>query len=139
LSALLEIPLPITSKKALVVLLKDKGFDSGQAQWMTTNLKQVSSNPEKYIWKMDLPVIDVLFKKFLATDCWPTLRQPPQNAHIHFVRAEYNKFWTPDVLHKFAQLPSMDRVHIHLLEKSGHWVHVDNPQSLFQIMASSFK
>ncbi|KAF0684040.1 Aste57867_23961 [Aphanomyces stellatus] len=141
LPKLMEVPLPITSKKELVALLEAKGFDTGQAQWMTTNLKLVSSPGdarEEYVWKMDLAVVHKLFRAFLTTDCWPTLEHPPPGARIHFVRAEYNKFWTPAILAQFAAL-SGDAVTLHLLEKSDHWVHVDNPHGLFALVERSFQ
>ncbi|KAG9406379.1 hypothetical protein AC1031_002697 [Aphanomyces cochlioides] len=136
LPALMEVPLPITSKKGLVQLLEAKGFETGQAQWMTTNLKAISNSPEEYVWKMDLPVIHTLFRAFLTTDCWPILTYLPGNANVHFVRAEYNKFWTNEVVRRFD---GRDRVHLHLLEKADHWVHVDNPTGLFALMEQSFK
>ncbi|KDO31702.1 hypothetical protein SPRG_03620 [Saprolegnia parasitica CBS 223.65] len=137
LPALLSVPLPIKSKRELVAVLEAKGFETGQAQWMTTNLKPTAANADEFEWKMDLPVIDVLFKAFLATDCWPILAHPPPATSIHFVRAEYNKFWTPTVLDRFDALPSRDRVHVHLLPKSDHWVHVDNPNGLFALLSAS--
>ncbi|ETV96362.1 hypothetical protein, variant [Aphanomyces invadans] len=138
LPKLMEVPLPIVSKKELVALLEAKGFDTGQAQWMTTNLKPMG---DKFVWKMDLPVVDVLFRAFLATDCWPILEHPPVGAEIHVVMAEYNKFWTPEVIHRFDGVAKTTggRVHLHLLAKADHWVHVDNPQGLFALMKRSFK
>ncbi|CAK4357406.1 unnamed protein product [Aphanomyces euteiches] len=136
LPALMEVPLPITSKKGLVQLLEAKGFETGQAQWMTTNLKAISNSPEEYVWKMDLPVIHTLFRAFLTTDCWPILTYLPGDANVHFVRAEYNKFWTNEVVRRFD---GVDRVHLHLLEMADHWVHVDNPTGLFALMEQSFK
>ncbi|OQR98278.1 alpha/beta hydrolase domain-containing protein 11-like [Achlya hypogyna] len=135
LPALLSVPLPIKSKRELVAVLEAKGFETGQAQWMTTNLKPTETNADEFEWKMNLPVIDIMFKAFLATDCWPIIEHPPRGASIHFVRAEYNKFWTPEVLARFATLPPS--VHVHLLPKADHWVHVDNPSGLFAMVESS--
>ncbi|RQM24498.1 hypothetical protein B5M09_003238 [Aphanomyces astaci] len=138
LPKLMEVPMPIATKKELVATLEAKGFDIGQAQWMTTNLKPLGDG---FVWKMDLPVVALLFKAFLATDCWPILEHPPPNTHIHVVRAELNKFWTRDVIRRFDTVATQThhRVHLHLLEKADHWVHVDNPQGLFAIMQRSFK
>ncbi|OQS04880.1 hypothetical protein THRCLA_02920 [Thraustotheca clavata] len=139
LPTLLSLPVPIASKREFVALLESKGFETRQAQWMTTNLKSLENDPEQFEWKMNLAVIQVMFQAFLATDCWPILYDPPLNTSIHIVQAEYNQLWTEEILTRFRQLPTRDRVHLHLLEKSDHWVHIDNPNGLFAMMEKSLQ
>lgn len=42
---------------------------------------------------------------------------------------------TEDVLAKFSHAcsDSKGKTHLHLLQNSGHWVNVDNPDGLFEI------
>ncbi|EEY53155.1 serine protease family S33, putative [Phytophthora infestans T30-4] len=97
-----KIPLPIRSKAQLVKDLQGHGVALGEAQWLTTNLRLTSKNPELYEWKMDVDVIEQLFQSFLASDLWPVVENPPvtegKDVEIHFVHASKNNMWTSDLL-----------------------------------------
>lgn len=60
---------------------------------------------------------------------------------INFVRAENSDRWEPDTVQRLESLAARERdgsegkVAVHVLPKAGHWVHVDNPKGLVQIMA----
>lgn len=132
-----KIPLPIRSKVQLVKDLQDQGVALGEAQWLTTNLRLANKSPELYEWKMDVDVIEQLFRSFLATDLWPVVENAPategKDVELHFVHASKNNMWTPDLLDRL-DAQQENQVYHHLLEKSGHWVHIDNPVGLMQII-----
>ncbi|CAI5727784.1 unnamed protein product [Peronospora destructor] len=132
-----KIPLPICSKAQLVKDLQSYGIALGEAQWLTTNLHLVCKSPELYEWKMDVDVIEQLFHSFLATDLWPVVENPPamngKDVELHFVHASKNNMWTPELLDRL-DAQQENQVYHHLLEKSGHWVHIDNPVGLMEII-----
>jgi pimeloyl-ACP methyl ester carboxylesterase len=132
-----KIPLPIHSKAQLVKDLQGYGVALGEAQWLTTNLRMTSKSPELYEWKMDVDVIEQLFSSFLATDLWPVVEHPPategKDVELHFVHASKNDMWTPELLDRL-DAQQEHQVYHHLLEKSGHWVHIDNPVGLMKII-----
>ncbi|KAG1692376.1 hypothetical protein DVH05_025544 [Phytophthora capsici] len=132
-----KIPLPIRSKAQLVKDLQSYGVALGEAQWLTTNLRLTSKSPELYEWKMDVDVIEQLFRSFLASDLWPIVDDPPstegKDVEIHFVHASKNNMWTPELLDRL-DAQQENQVYHHLLEKSGHWVHIDNPIGLMKII-----
>eukprot|EP00644_Phytophthora_capsici_P015567 jgi/Phyca11/20680/fgenesh1_pg.PHYCAscaffold_70_\ len=132
-----KIPLPIRSKAQLVKDLQSYGVALGEAQWLTTNLRLTSKSPELYEWKMDVDVIEQLFRSFLASDLWPVVDDPPstegKDVEIHFVHASKNNMWTPELLDRL-DAQQENQVYHHLLEKSGHWVHIDNPIGLMKII-----
>ena len=55
---------------------------------------------------------------------------------IHLVRAEKNLRWTQSMIDELEQLSPNTTVH--LLENAGHWVHVDNPSGLQQLLSPYF-
>ncbi|GMF16220.1 unnamed protein product [Phytophthora lilii] len=132
-----KIPLPIRSKAQLVKDLQGYGIALGEAQWLTTNLRLTSKSPELYEWKMDVDVIEQLFRSFLATDLWPVVENPPategKDVELHFVHASKNNMWTPELLDRL-DAQQENQVYHHLLEKSGHWVHIDNPVGLMKLI-----
>lgn len=61
---------------------------------------------------------------------------------IVIVRAENNEIWDSDMVQKLNLLAqrkddgTKGKVSVHLLPKSGHWVHKDNPEGLLEIMTA---
>ncbi|KAF3778215.1 ABHD11 protein [Nymphaea thermarum] len=79
-------------------------------------------------------------------DYWPLLEKPPKGTDIMIVRAERSDRWTPEVIQKLESLTSKGaeeaskgRVLYHVLPDAGHWVHVDNPKGLLDIMIPHMK
>ena len=78
------------------------------------------------------------------TSYWSLLEHPPKGLEIAIVRAENSDRWHPHVLQKLEDLSGKGgragegKVSLHVLPKSGHWVHVDNPKGLLEIMAPNF-
>lgn len=79
-------------------------------------------------------------KSSRETDCWPILEQTPEGMEIAIVRAENSDRWDPDTVQRLESLGSRKvdgaggKVSVHVLPKSGHWVHVDNPKGLLDIV-----
>lgn len=129
-----SIPLPILSKATLIADLQERGIGLGEAQWLTTSLKLTSMSPEMYDWKMDIPVIESLFQSFLANDLWHVVREnDAMRTHIHFVQADRSKMWNNAVVERLRSLKGQG-IHHHVLRNSDHWVHIDNPHGLLEII-----
>lgn len=75
---------------------------------------------------------------------WSLLESPPNDLEIAIVRAENSDRWPEHVVNRLNHLsqkrrvPEEGKVSFHLLPKSGHWVHVDNPKGLLEIVAPNF-
>lgn len=60
---------------------------------------------------------------------------------ITIVRAEKSDRWDPDVIQRLESLAaregndSQGKVSVQVLPNAGHWVHVDNPKGLLDIVA----
>lgn len=127
-----SIPLPILNRNDLVDQLVSSGFSKGIGTWMTTNLA-----PRKeggFQWTFDLEGIDQMYKSYEQESLWSFLERPPEGLKLDFVRAENSQFrWAgaDEILIKALGHG------VHLLEDSGHWVHTDNPEGLFQIIKHS--
>lgn len=73
---------------------------------------------------------------------WPLLEHPPQGTEIAIVRAENSDRWDSDLIQRLENVASgggdkpEGKVSVHILPNSGHWVHVDNPKKLLEIVAS---
>lgn len=133
ISALRHFPLPISRKDELVRALEQGGFSQGTAQWAATNLIPLE-NGMGLTWKIDLEAIQKMYRSYENTNLWPLLENPADGIEISFVRAELSSFrWSgqdQDLIRAYGH-------QVHLLQNSGHWVHADNPNGLFNIIAPS--
>jgi pimeloyl-ACP methyl ester carboxylesterase len=81
---------------------------------------------------------------FREGDYWPLLEHPPKGLDIAIVQAEHSDRWDPNDVQRLKALsrieckPDAGKVSLHVLPKSGHWVHVDNPKGLLEIMVPNF-
>lgn len=130
------LPMPLDSRKQLVESLTGAGFSVEGAQWMATNLKPVSSGSRQLDWTFDIYGIKELYSSYEACDLWPMLEQwKPKNCHVDFIRAEKSAFkWPEETLQRIDSTGCG----VHFLERSSHWVHIDNPSGLIDILAPSF-
>lgn len=72
---------------------------------------------------------------------WNLLENPPRGTDIMIVRAENSDRWGQDAIQRIQNLASRGetdsrgKVSLCVLPNAGHWVHVDNPKGLLEIVA----
>ena len=128
IGALRGIPLPLASREALVAHLTARGFSGGLARWMTTNLERT---PGGLRWRFDLDGVEALIRDYFALDLRSVLQTPVSGLEIHVVRAANSDRWTPESLADVEDSLAT----LHTLPDAGHWLHVDNPDGLQDLMA----
>lgn len=129
--ALRQVPVPLQRREELLDLLGGMGLSDMLSRWMTTNLTRGEGG---LVWSFDLDAVEAMLRDYLAQDLWHVLESPWRPAELHVVRAERSDRWTPEVLEHFEALPEAARVHLHLLPDAGHWLHVDNPGGLMDLL-----
>jgi pimeloyl-ACP methyl ester carboxylesterase len=130
--AVRAVPMPAASRRHVVEhLMQESGLSGGLAEWMATNLKRVDDH---YEWVFELDAIEELMRDYFGVDLWGYLAQPRESPEIRLVVAERSDRWTPDLRARARALPAASRVIYHELERSGHWVHVDNPDGMLALL-----
>jgi pimeloyl-ACP methyl ester carboxylesterase len=131
--AVRAVPVPARSRRDVIDHLTGQaGLSSGLAEWMATNLRRQG---EQYVWTFDLDAIEQLMTDYFSVDLWGFLAQKRETPELHLVVAERSSRWTPEQRQRAQALPPETRVTYHELPNSGHWVHVDNPGGLLEIIA----
>ncbi|CAA2957732.1 protein ABHD11 [Olea europaea var. sylvestris] len=139
LETLQSLPSTIPSRKWLVDHMLKLGFSKSLSEWIGSNLKQ---SGEEQTWAFNLEGAVQMFDSYRVTDYWPLLEHPPKGMEIAIVRAENSDRWDLDVIKQLESLATTKRVDetegkvsVHVLPNAGHWVHVDNPKGLLEIVA----
>jgi pimeloyl-ACP methyl ester carboxylesterase len=134
IAAVRSVPMPAASRRDVVNhLITSEGLSSGLAEWMATNLKREG---QSYRWVFDLDGIEELMRDYFRVDLWGFLAQPRTRPQFELVVAERSDRWTAQLRTRAQTLPASAQVHYHELPDSGHWVHVDNPGALLELMAA---
>lgn len=85
-----------------------------------------------------------MFRLFRETSYWSLLEEPPKGTEIAILRAENSDRWELDVVQRLERLAgrvtdsSLGKLSFNVLPNSGHWVHVDNPKGLLDLVTPSF-
>ena len=119
------------SRQQVTDLLEGAGLHRGVAMWMASNIISVGDH---YTWRFDIRYLQRLIEDFFATDLWELVRCPPSGMEIHFIKAEHANVLKESACQKILALEQVHgRVHLHRID-AGHWVHVDNPKGLLNIL-----
>lgn len=130
--AVQSVPLPITNRQHVVQHLMAAGMSSGLSNWMTTNVAREGND---YRWAFDMDGIVELLQDYFERDLWPFLEQAREQPEFHMVVAEKSDRWNGDMTARARGLGPQTKTSVHILEKAGHWVHVDNPEGLLRLLS----
>jgi pimeloyl-ACP methyl ester carboxylesterase len=133
LKVLQNLSSTIPSRKWLVDYMLNLGFSKSLSDWIGSNLK---NSGDQMTWAFDLNNAIQMFDSYRETEYWDLLENPPNGMDIELVRGENSDRWNPDLIQRLEKLDeSKANVNLHLLKNSGHWIHVDNPKGLLEIVA----
>ncbi|KAK3166043.1 hypothetical protein QOZ80_1AG0040810 [Eleusine coracana subsp. coracana] len=141
LQTLASLPSSLPSRKWVVDHMLSLGFSKSLSEWIGSNLKK---DNEHVTWAFDLQAAIDMFNSYRERDYWPLLEHPPKGLEIAIVQAERSDRWDPSDVQRLKALsrregkPDAGKVSLHVLPNSGHWVHVDNPKGLLEIMVPNF-
>ncbi|KAL2611154.1 hypothetical protein R1flu_022846 [Riccia fluitans] len=136
LSTIEGLPDPLPSRRWLVDYMLEKGHSRSLAEWLGSNLKRAGSG-EEMTWVFNPREATEMLNSHREADYWPVLESPPKDMEIHIVRAVKSVRWLPDVVSRLEKLSNTGKIFYHVLQNAGHWVHVDNPEGLADIIVPS--
>ncbi|MEE2714026.1 MAG: alpha/beta hydrolase [Planctomycetota bacterium] len=130
IAAVKDIVLPVARRAQVQDKLRACGLSRAVAGWMATNLVR---GDDGYSWHFDRDVLDALLIDYWEEDLWPTAEAPPGDVQVHLVRAGRSDRWTSDDLLRLGGVKN-----VHVLPTAGHWLHVDDPDALEELLGQAF-
>jgi pimeloyl-ACP methyl ester carboxylesterase len=123
---------PAPDRNRIVAELMGQGLSSGTSNWLATNLERTA---EGMVWRFDLDAIHELMLDYFRVDLWPVLESGAADTDFRVVVAERSDRWAPENRARLQALAaSRPHAKLHLVPNAGHWLHVDNPEFLLQLM-----
>ncbi|WP_437588913.1 alpha/beta fold hydrolase [Sorangium sp. So ce1000] len=142
LELLRAIPQPIPSREAFLDAVKAAGFSRGIAEWLAMNVRREGDG---FRIRLDLDILDDLLTDYFARDLWHVLEDPPAPAvpgvearRIHVVLGGRSASISPASRDRFETLAARAPwLSVHVLPGAGHWLHVDDPEGLFDVIRAA--
>jgi esterase len=129
------VPVPLPRRADVVPLLRAQGLSEGLASWMTTNLDR---REDGFVWTFDLERIKTLLRDYDSRDLWPYIEaRASSSIDLRFVVAERSERLDAPIRERLQRLAAEGRLHYELLPNAGHWLHVDNPEGLLELIAKA--
>lgn len=144
IDAVAKLPTQFESREELKSLLLGNGntFPKDLVDWLGTNLvpvdpKRGALSPLR--WVFDVNGVSALYEAYERSDetALKVVTNPQAPHETHVVRAERSKRWDADVLDVLESANSnpSNSSNFHTLPNAGHWLHVDNPDGLRELIA----
>jgi esterase len=115
------------------------GVDRPTAMWLAMNLRAAPDG--SYALRVDLPALRALLDDYFARDEWPVLEDANRETQFHLVVGGRSSVLDAEELAHAERLARdaalRGRIHLHVLPDAGHWVHVDAPDALFDLVAAA--
>ena len=126
---------PAAERASVIAELMAQGLSSGTANWLATNLERTADG---FVWRFNLDAINELMLDYFRVDLWPVLESGPTDSDFRVVVAERSDRWAPENRARLeALVAKSDRAKLHVVPNAGHWLHVDNPAFLLELMAQN--
>lgn len=132
IGAVRDTTTPAPERQNVVAQLMAGGLSSGTSNWLATNLER---RAEGFVWRFNLDAIYELMLDYFRVDLWPVLESGQTDTDFRIVVAERSDRWAPE---NRARLQTLTRarptVKLDVVPDAGHWLHVDNPGFLLELM-----
>ena len=121
------------SRSECIQALVEEGVAPPIATWLATNL--VRGDDAVYRWSFDLDGLAELLDDYWRVDGYALIDRiaPP----VHGVRAANSDRWSDAELARIDALAARGAITAHLLADAAHWLHVDNPDGLLDLLAGA--
>jgi pimeloyl-ACP methyl ester carboxylesterase len=129
---LAAMPQPLPSRERFVEIVAAHGHPRGIAEWLAMNLRR---SDDGFRLRLDLDAVRALLDDYFTVDLWRVLEDGNRARELHMVLGGASDALDPADRARLKTLGS--RVHTHVLEGAGHWVHVDAPDALFALLAGA--
>ncbi len=131
------LPSDWDSREAFVAAIVDAGQAEPIAKWLAMNLKRTEDGGRRF--GPDLGTIHELLLDYAETDEWGVVESIPTSCSLDFVLGGRSSVVSPDDRARLEAIASRDpRLRVHLIERAGHWVHVDAAESLVALLVEGF-
>ena len=146
IATLLGLPPRFDTRAQFVDAVVAAGIAKSVAQWLATNLSsrpsRLSSGPDLveheggWRFALDLGHITELLRDFTQIDLWPLVdAEIEAGTRVCLVLGERSEAVFGEELAQAHRRAQRGLLEVYTVPNAGHWVHVDNPVGLLEVLA----
>jgi pimeloyl-ACP methyl ester carboxylesterase len=133
LELLERLPPTFDSRPAFVHTLEDAGQSRMLASWLAMNVRR--GDDDGYRLQLALPVVRAVLEDYFRDDRWREVERHDAMRELHVVTGGRSFVIDADTRARFEAIDvAVAAMHHHVLERAGHWLHVDAGHELLQMM-----
>lgn len=125
-----RLPRTWARREDFVAAVLADGHDQGLAQWLAMNV--VPDAAGTLVLRLDTAAVREMITDYASIDLWPELLDPT-HGRVEIVVAERASVFTPVDRERLAQVPA--HLHVHAID-AGHWLHIDAPGAVVDLLAA---
>ena len=130
------LPEHFPTRESFIDYIVKSGTDRPIAMWLAMNLR-TAPDGNGYALRVELPALRALLDDYFARDEWPVIERESKT-RFHIVVGGRSTVLDEAERRRAEQLASeSERVRLHVIEGAGHWIHVDAPDALFDLVAAA--
>ena len=119
------------SRNAFIEAMTGDGITRPIAGWLAMNLVR---DGDGFRFGPSLSRIQALLDDYFVQDLWSVL-EAPTGPRVHVVLGGKSAVFGADDIARVERLATGERVSLDVIDDAGHWVHVDAPDALREILA----
>jgi pimeloyl-ACP methyl ester carboxylesterase len=133
--ALDTLPRRWASRDAFVAAVVEAGQPSPIARWLAMNLQRTDDG--KRVFGPDLGVIHDLIADYSSVDSWDVVEALPDGCTLDVVIGGRSGVFSQSDRERVQRIAQQNpSVSVHVIERAGHWVHVDAANTLVSLLTS---
>jgi len=135
LETLESLPEPLASRERFVELALEAGHARAVTEWLAMNVRR---SDDGFRLRLDLPAIRAMLDDYHAADLWSVVERVENAEKLDVILGGASDTVDPEARSRLRQLAATEpRVRLHVLERAGHWLHVDDPEGLLDVFRSA--
>jgi len=136
LEVLERLPARLASREELVASIERAGHTRAIGQWLAM---QLEPEGDAFRLRLDLPVVRAMLEDFYQRDLWSAVEDPAMPGELHVVVAGRSTSVPHDDRLRLAahNAKSGGLTLVHLLPEAGHWMHIDAPDAVVEMLAGA--
>jgi esterase len=128
---LTRLPERFPDRKAFGTWVEERGVDRPTAMWLAMNVRPREDGA--FVFRIDVPSVRVMMDDYFHCDLWDVLEHPPEGegrrTRTHLIAGGKS-----DVLDAADLARGRVSGTVDVISNAGHWVHVDAPDALREVV-----
>jgi len=127
---LLELPTVFPDRNAFTKWAEDRGVTRPVAMWLAMNVRPVIGTTS-FVFRIDIASIRQMLDDYFALDLWPVLESPPGRMQTTLILGGKSTVVDAQDQARARKCPRLETL---VIPEAGHWVHVDAPDALREMV-----